>query len=98
MAKPQKTYICQSCGSVTSKWGGKCEACNEWNTIVEEANESAPKGLGGGKRGKSLELVSLKGESNQNIPRHVSGVAEFDRVTGGEYTPLGLTALTALEG
>ncbi len=87
MAKAQKTFVCQNCGSVTSKWGGKCEACGEWNTIAEEANESAPKGLGGGKRGKSLELVSLKGESSNNVPRHVSGMAEFDRVTGGGMVP-----------
>ncbi len=88
MAKQQKTFVCQACGSVTSKWGGKCESCNEWNTIVEEAaQESAPKGLGGGRKGKSLELVSLKGESNLNVPRHVSGVAEFDRVTGGGMVP-----------
>lgn len=87
MAKIQKTFVCQSCGSVTSKWGGKCESCNEWNTIQEEANQSAPKGLGQGKRGKSLELVSLKGESNNNLPRHISGMAEFDRVTGGGMVP-----------
>ncbi len=88
MAKTQKSFTCQSCGSVTSKWGGKCEACNEWNTIVEETpQESAPKGLGQGRKGKSLELVSLKGETNKNIPRHVSGVAEFDRVTGGGMVP-----------
>ncbi len=88
MAKVQKSFICQSCGSVTSKWGGKCEACNEWNTISEETqSESAPKGLGNAKRGKSLELVSLKGESNKNVPRHVSGMPEFDRVTGGGMVP-----------
>ncbi len=88
MAKVKKSYVCQSCGSVTSQWGGKCEACNEWNSIVEEKQqESAPKGLGNAKRGKSLELVSLKGESNNNIPRHVSGMAEFDRVTGGGMVP-----------
>ncbi len=87
MAKTQKSYVCQSCGSVTSKWGGKCEACNEWNTIVEEVAESAPKGLGSSKKGRSLDLVSLKGESNQNVPRHVSGMAEFDRVTGGGMVP-----------
>jgi DNA repair protein RadA/Sms len=88
MAKNQKSYVCQSCGSVTSKWGGKCEACNEWNTIVEETpSESAPKGLGSSKKGRSLDLVSLKGESNQNVPRHISGMAEFDRVTGGGRVP-----------
>ncbi len=88
MAKIQKSYVCQSCGAVTSKWGGKCEACNEWNTIVEEApSESAPKGLGTTKKGRTLDLVSLKGESNNNVPRHVSGMAEFDRVTGGGMVP-----------
>ncbi|HEU4839049.1 MAG TPA: DNA repair protein RadA, partial [Micavibrio sp.] len=87
MAKNQKSYVCQNCGSVTSKWGGKCESCNEWNTIVEEISESAPKGLGASKKGRSLDLVSLKGKSNQNIPRHVSGMEEFDRVTGGGMVP-----------
>lgn len=88
MAKPQKTFVCQSCGAVTSKWGGKCESCNEWNSIVEEAApQSAPKGLGSSKKGRSLELVSLKGESNNNIPRHISGITEFDRVTGGGMVP-----------
>ena len=88
MAKALKTYVCQSCGSVTSKWGGKCESCNEWNTIVEEAApQSAPKGLGTSKKGRALDLVSLKGESNQNVPRHITGIAEFDRVTGGGMVP-----------
>ncbi len=88
MAKVQKSFTCQSCGSVTNKWAGKCEACNEWNTIVEETpSESAPKGLGQGRKGKSLDLVSLKGTSNTNHPRHVTGIAEFDRVTGGGMVP-----------
>ena len=88
MAKTQKSFVCQNCGSVTSKWGGKCEACGEWNSIVEETpKESAPKGLGAGRKGRSLDIVALKGESNQNVPRHKTGVAEFDRVTGGGMVP-----------
>ena len=31
-------YVCQSCGSVYPRWQGKCDACGEWNTIVEEKN------------------------------------------------------------
>ena len=84
MAKSSKQYNCQSCGSVTNKWAGKCEACNEWNTIVEEIIEaSAPKGLGPKRRGNALNLVPLKGNMSEKKPRHITGIAEFDRVTGG---------------
>lgn len=36
MAKTKTTYVCQNCGSESSKWLGRCPACNEWNTFVEE--------------------------------------------------------------
>lgn len=92
MAKSSKHYACQSCGAVTSKWSGKCESCNEWNTITEEVVEaSAPKGLGSKRRGNAIQMVPLKGENTQTKPRHVTGFAEFDRVTGG-----GLVAGSAL--
>lgn len=92
MAKSSKHYNCQSCGAVTSKWSGKCESCNEWNTIVEEVVEaSAPKGLGNKRRGNAIQMVPLKGKTSEKKPRHVTGLAEFDRVTGG-----GLVAGSAL--
>lgn len=83
MAKTHKSYSCQSCGSVSSKWSGKCEACGEWNTIVEEIQEAVPKGLGTKKKGRKIEFVPLAGESNKTYPRHQTGIAEFDRVLGG---------------
>ena len=36
MAKVKTSFFCQSCGSPYSKWQGQCNACKEWNTIVEE--------------------------------------------------------------
>lgn len=36
MAKTKTTFFCQSCGNQSSKWLGKCPACGEWNTYVEE--------------------------------------------------------------
>ena len=88
MAKSLKTYVCQSCGAVSSRWNGKCEACGEWNTIVEEAApQSAPKGLGASKKGRALDLVPLRGEGGRSVPRLASGMAEFDRVTGGGMVP-----------
>lgn len=84
MAKSSKQYTCQSCGSVTNKWAGKCESCNEWNTITEEIVEaSVPKGLGAKRRGNRIQMVPLKGNTAEKKPRHITGLAEFDRVTGG---------------
>ncbi len=88
MAKAQKTYICQSCGSTSSRWAGKCEACNEWNTIQEEATEgSVPKGLSGKQKGRLIEFTDLRNETNKTYPRHLTRIAEFDRVTGGGIVP-----------
>lgn len=37
MANKTKTvYFCNNCGNESPKWMGKCTACGEWNTFVEE--------------------------------------------------------------
>jgi DNA repair protein RadA/Sms len=36
MLKTKTKYVCQSCGSDSPKWLGRCPACNEWNSFVEE--------------------------------------------------------------
>jgi len=43
MPKTKTTFFCQSCGSQYAKWVGKCTACNEWNTIVEEVIQKEEK-------------------------------------------------------
>ena len=86
MAKAAPRYACQQCGAVTSRWTGKCEACSSWNSIVEETPvDLTPKGLGAGK-GRTIELVGLKGETEDaaHVP---SGIKEFDRVCGGGLVP-----------
>ena len=82
MARATRQYVCQSCGAVSAKWSGQCDACNEWNSIVEEALQSAtPKGLSAG-RGRRINFVPLDGETPES-PRLCTGIAEFDRVLGG---------------
>jgi DNA repair protein RadA/Sms len=82
MAKAHSNFVCQACGSVTNKWAGKCEACGQWNTIVEEiAAEQTPKGLGTGK-GKKIQLESMVG-STESAPRVATGIGEMDRMLGG---------------
>ena len=93
MAKPVARYVCQECGAVTPKWAGKCETCNAWNSIVEEAAPAAGPGLAKGVLKAStskLEFVDLAGTA-EPPPRVPTGIAEFDRVLGG-----GLVAGSAL--
>ena len=90
MAKSQPRYACQECGAVWPKWAGRCEACGAWNSLVEELPRSGPpKSLGGSGRsggGHSLDFVALHGDSRQTA-RHMTGIAELDRVCGGGLVP-----------
>ena len=96
MAKSATRFVCQACGAVTGKWAGRCEACNEWNTIVEEAVESRPglskPGRTASPAGKAarVEFVGLQGTADPP-PRAQTGIAELDRVLGG-----GLVAASAV--
>lgn len=87
MAKLQKRYVCQACGSVSSRWQGQCVDCQAWNTLVEEAPAivtpfQARHNLQGG--GRAFQLVALDAE----VPlpaRRPSGIAELDRALGGGF-------------
>ena len=87
MAKNSQ-YHCQQCGSVTLKWAGKCEACGAWNSIVEEQISSRPSLKKSAKMGRKIEFSTLEQESSkQGLVRMLSGISEFDRVTGGGIVP-----------
>src|SRR5882672_12957549 len=87
MARSTASFVCQSCGATASKWAGKCESCGGWNTITEEGAEP-PIGATATKRvkGRKFALEDLRTE-DQAPPRRVTGIAEFDRVTGGGIVP-----------
>ncbi len=88
MARAVSEYICNQCGNVSSKWSGKCEACNAWNSISEQAASAAPPiGKGAKKtKGKTVTLSALAGEEKEP-QRGKSGISEFDRVLGGGLVP-----------
>ncbi|HEX2885441.1 DNA repair protein RadA [Vineibacter terrae] len=90
MARPQRMFVCQSCGAVYAKWAGKCEACGGWNCIVEEsagtAAAGAPPGRLGSGKGRRIEFAALSGTTEQP-PRLVTSIAEFDRVCGSGLVP-----------
>jgi len=86
MAKRGPSFVCQNCGAAHNRWQGKCEACGEWNTLMEEGETAAPVGAAGRRAGKGrpFALEPLSGEAHE-APRLPSGMAELDRVTGGGF-------------
>ncbi len=87
MAKLQKRYVCQACGSVTSKWAGQCADCAEWNTLVEEAGGPATPFQAKHHLQSGGRMILLSGlDTEIALPERMpSGIAEFDRALGGGF-------------
>ena len=86
MAKKNKRYTCQSCGTIQTRWSGQCPDCENWNTLLEEiAPIEIPKSLKQGK-GQLLDFASLEGKPSTS-ERLLTQINEFDRVCGGGLVP-----------
>lgn len=89
MAKAKTRYVCTNCGSVSSRWLGRCPQCGEWNTMTEEAIQpEPPKGThclqrqGAGTKPESLRQIAM-----EQMRRVETGIGELDRVLGGGIVP-----------
>ena len=95
MVKVKTTFFCQNCGAQSAQWMGKCKACKQWNTIVEEVvsktqNKSTWK-TGTTQKGniaQSIQEISL-----ENEPRIDTSDKELNRVLGGGIVPGSLVLL-----
>ncbi|MBU3663217.1 MAG: DNA repair protein RadA [Bacteroidetes bacterium] len=91
MAKVQTTFFCRNCGASSAKWVGKCPACNEWNTYVEEVihkekedYKSTWKKESTGISRKPVLLSQIEKGQEQRIILHDQ---ELNRVLGGGLVP-----------
>lgn len=83
-ARTKVQFVCQNCGAVSPRWQGRCDDCGDWNSLVEESGSSGvASGPGPARRtGRIITLEGLVGDAAE-APRIETGIAEFDRVTGG---------------
>ena len=83
MATKEKTvFFCKSCGNESPKWFGKCPACGEWNTCVEE-KEVRSKKIEDRRQKTEVVPLPIKEITNAEEQRIVLPFAELNRVLGG---------------
>ncbi len=95
MSKSGTRFVCQNCGKESPKPGGKCFACDELNTITEEAvtHTSTPQ------TPSRPALTASDGSrlytdiNTVDRPRISVGITELDRVLGGGLVPGSLVLL-----
>lgn len=83
--KTRTLYRCTSCGQSSPKWMGRCPACGEWETFVEEVQErgTSAKAISTA----SVHAVALPDVNADQAPRRPTGINELDRVLGGGLVP-----------
>ncbi len=92
MSKAKSTFVCQSCGAIAVRWTGRCDACGDWNTIVEEEVIES---------GKHTRLsfkeqaspIPITDRAQGASPRLDIRMDECNRVMGGGIVPGSLTLI-----
>lgn len=88
-------FVCSNCGAVHSSWMGKCSACGEWNTLVEQLSDTQLAGGGG----RKLESVTSTTVTKQKLAARIpSGNAPMDEVLGGGFVAGSVTLLAGQPG
>jgi DNA repair protein RadA/Sms len=96
--KVKTVYRCTECGAEHPKWAGRCDACGEWNTLVEETAARLPASKPGAARrqagtaalgagGNVVATSRLRDVRGAEDRRLRTGINEFDFVLGGGIVP-----------
>ena len=92
--KVHSAFFCQSCGTQSAKYLGKCPSCNEWNTYVEEVINRDEKTKGWRSKNSKLNTPSLISDINfTDEKRFTTTDNELNRVLGGGIVPGSLILL-----
>src|SRR5690606_9680734 len=89
--KRRVAFVCSGCGHTSARWMGRCPACEEWDSMVEEAvagQVASPVGV----------PIPLSDVDADPAARIASGWGELDRVLGGGIVPGSLILLAGEPG
>ncbi len=89
MKAVKTAWFCNSCGAESPKWSGRCPACGEWNTMVEEKirPEKKSRTLGPSSCSRISSPVPVSEIASDEEPRIKMPSSELNRVLGGGLVP-----------
>jgi DNA repair protein RadA/Sms len=82
ISKLKSVYECNECGEQHTKWQGKCNACNSWNSLTEVV---ATKPTRYTALNQSTKVVDLNTVTTDDLCRIKSEINELDMVLGGGF-------------
>lgn len=90
--KTKTVYFCNNCGAESPKWVGRCPACGEWNTMIEEKVQTdtrgRKKGLVRSSKPVKLSEIEINEDTRMRMPS-----SELNRVLGGGLVAGSLTLI-----
>lgn len=104
MSKIKVAFFCGNCGYESPKWLGKCPACNEWNTFIEEVIDKTPTRKEFENRAlftdekKQIKTVALHEVAENDVQRILTKDPELNRNLGGGIVPGSITLLAGEPG
>jgi DNA repair protein RadA/Sms len=88
--RPSSIFVCSACGNHSPRWEGRCPACGEWNTLIEELRvDTAGTSARAARKhaGIARAPVMLADVAAVDHARLGSGIGELDVVLGGGFVP-----------
>lgn len=101
MSKTTTVFSCTKCDAQFPKWAGRCDTCESWGTISQEATSDLPKITTAftQTKGHAQAVTSLQNlvaaKERTRIP---IGEEEYDRVLGGGIMPGSVVLLSGEPG
>ena len=92
MPKPKTVHRCRECGATAARWLGRCPACGEWGTLVEET-DAAQSDAAGVNLHPGVVPMPIAEVDPDGAPVRPTGIGELDRVLGGGLVPGSVTLL-----
>lgn len=100
MPKSKTQFICQNCGATYSKWSGRCDNCDQWNTLLEQVVEGGKSLVAkAGSTGRSLTVQSIQSiNPKEGSQRMDTGTKDLNDVLGGGILPGAVILLAGQPG